>query len=202
MKKTFAVLCSGFGSNLQALINAVREGAIPAKICVVIADNKKAYAVTRAQKAGIPVEIVLRQDFDSRSAFENAIRAILARHRAEYIVLAGFMRVLSPAFVRKYPRKIVNIHPALLPSFKGTHGIRDAFSYGVKVTGVTVHFVDEHVDHGPIIMQETVPVKDRETEEALERKIHRIEHILYPRCVALLTKGKLIMRGRKVYVKR
>ena len=187
----FAVLASGKGSNLQAIINAVKLRKIKADLKLVISDKAEAFALKRAQKAKIPVVFVDPKKYDDRVSFDRAVVAHLKAAKVDFVVLAGFMRILSPYFIQQYPMKILNVHPALLPGFPGAHAIGDAFDYGVKVTGVTIHFVDEKIDHGPIIMQEIVRVEKRDTLKSLEAKIHRAEHALYPKVIDLFARGKL-----------
>ncbi|MFH0838844.1 MAG: phosphoribosylglycinamide formyltransferase [Candidatus Omnitrophota bacterium] len=197
-----AVFCSGKGTNLQAIIESVKRGYIRARLRLVISDRKDAYALVRAKKAHIDTRFIDRKKFSSKVEFESEILKYLKQYNIDVIVLAGFMKVLSDGFVRRYKNRIVNIHPALLPSFKGTEGIKDAFCYGVKVTGSTVHFVDEGVDTGPIILQETVRVEDHDTEETLARKIHEKEHRIYPKAIKLLVENRLKIAGRKVTIKK
>lgn len=195
-----AILCSGSGTNLQAIIDNVKSGYIPAKIAFVLSDNKDAFALERAKKAGIETLILNPKGYKTREDFDKEIIINLKKKDVDLVVLAGFMRLLSPHFIREYKNKIMNIHPALLPSFKGTHGIKDALLYGVKVTGPTVHFVDEHLDNGPIILQNVVEVKDDDTEETLLSRVHIEEHKIYPKAVKLFVEGKLKIEGRKVHV--
>ncbi|HQJ16285.1 MAG TPA: phosphoribosylglycinamide formyltransferase [Candidatus Omnitrophota bacterium] len=194
-----AVFASGTGSNFAAIASAVRRKQIPAKLALLVCDNPRAKVIGKARKAGVQVFLIERGAFAQRRDFELAIMARLKQAGIELVVLAGFMRILSPEFVRKFKNRIINIHPALLPAFKGSHGIKDAFDYGTKVTGVTVHFVDERMDHGPIILQEAVPVREKDTLEALEARIHRVEHSLYPRAIRLFVQGRLRIKGRKVF---
>ena len=196
-----AVFCSGRGSNLQALINATRRGRLRARIVVVVSDQPKAFALVRAARAGIPTVVIQRAGVPSRNVFDRRLIAALAPHRVRLICLAGFMRVLSPAFVRQFPRRILNIHPALLPAFPGAHAVRDALAWGAKVTGVTVHLVDEEVDHGPIVPQEAVAIRPGETESSLLARVHRVEHRLYPLAVQSLLAGRLRLRGRSATVR-
>jgi len=193
-----AVLCSGSGTNLQAIIDNVKSGHIPAKIALVLSDNKNAFALKRAKKAGIETLALNPEGYNAREDFDKELIKNLKKRNVELIVLAGFMRLLSPYFIKKYKNKIMNIHPALLPSFKGTRAIKDALQYGVKVTGPTVHFVDEHLDHGPIIAQKCVEVSDNDTEEALLGRVHKEEHNIYPEAIKLFVEGKLKLKGRKV----
>ena len=195
-----AVFVSGSGTNLQAIIDAVSTGRIKAEIALVVSDNKNAFALTRAKNADIDTYVLNPKGFATREEYDKRIIDELEARRVELVVLAGFMRLVSSLFVSRYNGRIVNIHPALLPSFKGTHGIKEAFEYGVKRTGVTVHFVDDKLDHGPIILQEAVDVEEGDTLETLEDKIHKVEHRLYPEAIRLFTEGKLKIEGRKVKI--
>lgn len=196
-----AVFVSGNGTNLQAIIEAVSSGELKCKLSVIVSDNKDAYALTRAEKAGIDRVILDPKKFKTREDFDREAIKELEKRKIDLVILAGFMRLLSDSFIKKYKNRIMNIHPALLPSFKGTHGIKDAFEYGAKVTGVTVHFVDEKLDNGPIILQEAVELKENESMEGLEEKMHQLEHKLYPKAIKLFLDGKLDIAGRKVKVK-
>ena len=196
-----AVLCSGNGSNLQAIIDSVKKGYIPARIAIVVSDNKDAFALKRAAKAGIETLVLNPKDFGTRETFDKEVIKNLRKQEVGLVVLAGYMRLLSGHFIKEYEGRIMNIHPALLPSFKGTHGIKDALEYGVKVTGPTVHFVDEKLDHGAIILQEAVEVKDDDTEESLLERVHKEEHKIYPEAVKLFVEGKLKINGRRVVIK-
>jgi len=195
-----AVLCSGSGTNFQAVIDAVKSGYIPAKIALVVSDNKEAFALERASRAGIETLVLNKKDFKTREDFDRKIVKNLREKNVELVVLAGFMRLMSRYFIKEYRNRIMNIHPALLPSFKGTHGIKDALEYGVKVTGPTVHFVDEELDHGAIILQRAVEVKDDDTEEALLERVHKEEHKIYPEAIKLFVEGRLRIKGRKVKI--
>ena len=186
-----AVFVSGDGTNLQAIIDAAARGEISAKVALVVCNNQNAYALTRAKNAGIKTFILDHRKFNSREEYDREIIKELEKNDINLIVLAGFMRLLSPYFISKYRNKILNVHPALLPQFKGTHGIRDAFDSGAKETGVTVHFVDEELDHGPIILQEKTKIKETDTLETLEERIHKIEHVLYPVAIKLFVEGKI-----------
>ena len=198
--KNIAVFASGRGSNFSAIARAVKKGTLKADIALLVCDNPEAPVLQKAKRAGIRTLLVQRKLFPSREAFEQEITGRLKKESIGLIVLAGFMRILSPSFVREFRHRIINIHPSILPSFKGEHGIQDAFDYGVKVTGVTVHFVDEEMDHGPIILQETVRILETDTPETLEEKIHRIEHRLYPKAIRLYVEGKLKVTGRKIRI--
>lgn len=193
-----AILCSGNGSNLQAILNAIRAGHLAASVGIVITDKPDAKALVRAHRFGIEAHFVNPRDFTTRSEYETHLITLLEARRVALVCLAGFMRILSPAFVRHYANRLLNIHPALLPAFTGAHAVRDALAWGVKVTGVTVHFVDEQVDHGPIIVQEAVSVLARDTEKSLLNRIHRVEHRLYPKAIGLVLAGKAAVVGRSV----
>ena len=197
---TFAVFVSGFGSNLQAIIDAVKKKQIKADLSLVVSDNPQSYALKRAFKAKIKTVIVNPKDFFNKETCDGAIIACLKREKIDFIVLAGYMRILSPLFIKNYKNYILNIHPALLPAFKGAHAIKDAFDFGVKVTGVTVHFVDEKVDHGAIIFQEAILVKPADTLASLEKRIHSMEHRLYPKAIDLFARKKIKVSGRKVRI--
>ncbi len=195
-----AVFCSGSGTNLQAIIDAVKEKRIDTEIRFVFSDNPNAYALVRAKNANIKTLVLERRDFKTKQEFEAEIIKNLEREDIQLICLAGYMRMLSSDFVRRYKNRILNIHPALLPSFKGTHGIKDALEYGVKITGPTVHFVDEGMDTGPIVLQAAVEVKDDDTEESLLERIHKLEHKLYPEAIRLFVERRLKIEGRKVKI--
>lgn len=200
MMKNIAVFASGRGTNFSAIARAVKKGKIKANLALLVCDNPKAGVINRAKKFGVKIALVKREDFSSKKDFEDRILEHLAENKIDLVALAGFMRVLSPEFVKQYKNRILNIHPALLPSFKGTEGIKDAFDYGVKITGVTVHFVDEKMDSGPIILQKTVKIEQDDTLESLEAKIHKVEHKLYPEAIKLWLDDKLNIEGRKVRI--
>lgn len=196
----FAVFASGNGSNLQAIIDAVKAGEIKAELALVFSNNETAMALKRAETAGIKTVMLSHKAYTNRQSYDRDIIIHLKEHDIDFIVLAGYMRLLTPFFVKAYPRKILNIHPSLLPSFKGVDGIKDAMTYGAKVTGATVHFVDDKMDHGPIILQEAVRVADNDTFESLAEKVHKAEHKIYPKAIQLFVDGKLKVKGRKVTV--
>jgi len=198
---TIAVLASGNGSNLQAIIDAIESESLQVKIQCVISDRKSALALERAQKNNIPGHYLNPNEYSSREDHEKAIIKILDTTKIQLVVLAGYMRLLTPLFVKKYHGKIINIHPALLPSFPGAHGIEDTFKYGVKITGVTVHFVDEGIDTGPIIAQVPVEIRDTDTLESLEHRIHSQEHFLYPRVLQWFSEDRVYLDGRKVVIR-
>lgn len=197
--KNVAIFVSGSGSNLQAIIDSDIRCA---EIAVVVCNNPEAYAIKRAERHGIPVEIVDHRGYSSREDFEHEILSRLNKYMIDLIVLAGFMRILSPYFVKNFRHRIINIHPALLPSFPGMNSARQALEYGVKYTGCTVHFVDEGVDTGPIILQAVVAVDDNDTEKSLAEKIHKQEHRIYPEAVELFCEDRLIIEGRRVLIKK
>lgn len=190
------VLVSGTGTNLQAILDAVASGALDANVRVVISNKPDAVALERARRAGVPVRCVPHVQFASREAFEDALGTELDSAGAEWIVLAGFMRVLTPRFVARYPGRIVNIHPALLPAFPGTHAQRQALEYGARISGCTVHLVDEGVDTGPILGQRAVPVLDDDDEAVLAARILRQEHELLVEVLAHLAAGRVQVRAQ------
>lgn len=197
------VLVSGGGTNLQAVIDRVHHKS--GEIAVVIANNADAYGLTRAQNSGIPTAVVLEKDFEDYDAFNAEIIRILKDKGVELVVLAGYMKIITPAFVEAYPNKIVNIHPALIPSFcgegyYGLHVHEAVIDYGVKVTGATVHFVNEEADAGPIIAQKTVEVADDDTPESIQKKVLEIEHTLLPWVVELYCLGHITVEGRKTKI--
>lgn len=195
---SIAVLISGSGSNLQALIDRERDDGPGYRIAVVVSDRPDARGLERAAAAGIPTEVVAWADHPDRAAFTDAIVAIARRYDVEGIVLAGFMRILAPSAIAAFPDAIINVHPALLPAFPGARAVQSALDHGVSVTGVTVHFVDEQVDHGPIIAQEPVPVLPDDDEASLHARIQAVEHRLYPEVVAAFARGELVVDGRRV----
>ena len=193
-----AVLCSGQGTNLQAILDATRSGRLRARVALVISDRKDAKALTRARRAGVTARFMDPRGHPTRASYERTLIRLCEAHRVRLICLAGFMRILSPVFVHRFRHRILNIHPALLPAFPGSHAIRNTLRWGAKVTGVTVHLVDEHVDHGPIILQEALAIRPGETEASVLARIHRLEHRLYPKAIGLVLSGKVRVRGRRV----
>jgi phosphoribosylglycinamide formyltransferase-1 len=193
-----AVLASGRGSNLQAILDRIKDGRLKAKVCVVISDCQDARALERARKEGIPALFLDPKKYPSREDYDRALAEKTEEFQADLVVLAGFMRVLGQNFLDRFPRKVINIHPALLPSFPGMHGQKQAVDYGVKISGCTVHFVDQGVDTGPIIAQRAVPVKDDDTEESLSARILVEEHKLYPEVIQWIAEGRVELAGRKV----
>lgn len=195
------VLASGRGSNLQSILDAIAAGQIKGRVGVVIADKPEAKALERAAEAGIPAVCVDRKTCGTKEEFERLIVAALKVHGVDLVILAGFMRILSPFVVQAFKDRMMNIHPSLLPAFAGGHAHRDVLAYGAKVSGCTVHFVDEGMDSGPIILQDTVPVLDGDTEETLAARVLEIEHVMYPKAIALYLDGKLEIKGRHVTIK-
>lgn len=195
------VLISGNGSNLQSIIDHIEKGSLRAIIKIVISNNPDAYGTIRAKKHGIPVVILKHTDFKNKEDFDLELIKILKSNQVDLVILAGFMRILTPAFLKAFSHKIMNIHPALLPSFPGIHGQKQAVEYGVKISGCTVHFVDEGVDTGPIIIQSAVQVLDDDTEATLAARILKKEHMIYPQAIQLFADGKIEIKGRKVLIK-
>ncbi|RYM05179.1 phosphoribosylglycinamide formyltransferase [Sporolactobacillus sp. THM7-7] len=188
MKHNIAVFASGNGSNFQAIMQAVRDGGIPATIELLVCDQPDAYVIKRAKAAGVDTLVVTRQAFPTKRAFEKKIVEACRKKNIGFIFLAGYMRILGKTLLDAYPCRIVNIHPSLLPSFTGLDAIGQAFRKGVKITGVTIHYVDEGMDTGPIIAQAAVPIKDADTIDSLTERIHETEHVLYPKTIAKLLK--------------
>jgi len=197
-----AVLASGRGSNLQALIGQWQNGLLPVQFVGVGSDNLNAQALERAEKAKIPTRVFLPENYEDRQAQENDILNWLEELEVELLVLAGYMRVLSGYFIRRAEYPIINIHPSLLPAFPGLHAQKQALEYGVKVSGCTVHFVDEGMDTGPIILQEAVPVFEEDDVDSLSERILKAEHRLYPEAVRLIALGRVKRQGRKVIILR
>jgi phosphoribosylglycinamide formyltransferase-1 len=192
------VLVSGRGSNLQAILDASAAGRLSADVVVVLSDVADAYALERARQRNIPALFEDPKAHPTRETFDKALIGHLEQHQVDLVCLAGFMRLLTPAFVAHYRHRIMNIHPALLPAFPGLHVQRKALQHGVKFSGCSVHFVDEGTDTGPIIIQAVVPVLDDDTEEALSARILRYEHQIYPRAIQLFAERRLQVRGRRV----
>ncbi len=197
-KLILGVLASGRGSNLQAIIDAISSGALQAEIGVVLSNKKDAYALTRAKKAGIPAIYFDPNNYPSREAYDTVLLETLRAHLVELVVLAGYMRLLTAKLVRPYLGRMLNIHPSLLPAFPGLHAQRQAIEYGVKLSGCTIHFVDEKMDHGPVIAQAAVPVKAGETTSSLADRILIEEHHLLPRVIQWFAEGRLSIEGRVV----
>ncbi len=195
--RTLGVLISGRGTNLQAILDAVRDGKLRARIGVVISNVATAAGLERAKKAGAPTTVIDHKTFATREEFDRRVVEELQSHGVDVVCLAGFMRLLSPVLIRAFSGRILNIHPSLLPSFPGLHGQREALEYGAKVSGCTVHIVDEELDHGPILLQTAVPVKNDDTEESLSARILKEEHRIYPEAIGLLLDRKFEIEGRR-----
>jgi len=196
--KNIVVLASGNGSNFQAIIDAVDRDEINAVISALISNNPDAYALKRASLHGIRTVLIKPADYETRDDYNNTLLKVLIEIDPHLIILAGYMLMLGKQIVHRFNGRIINIHPALLPSFKGAHGIKDAYEYGVKVTGVTVHYVDEEMDTGKIIAQEAVRIFNEDTLETLEERIHKVEHRLYPETIAELLNNKLRKKDRGI----
>lgn len=198
---TIGVLASGRGSNFQSIIDNINSGYIKARIAVLISDNPKAYALERAKKNNIEALIISPKDFPDKDSYYSHIAEMLKSKGVELVALAGFMRVVGKPLIKAFQNKIMNIHPALLPSFPGLHGQKQAVEYGVKISGCTVHFVNEGVDTGPIIIQAAVPVYDDDTEDSLSERILKQEHKIFPLAIKLFSEGRITVEGRKVMIK-
>ncbi|WP_418791697.1 phosphoribosylglycinamide formyltransferase [Phosphitispora sp. TUW77] len=199
-KLRLGVLASGRGSNLQAIIDNIAANKLDAEVAVVISDNPDAFALERARNHRIPAVHIKPGDYREKEEYEKAVIDCLRENRAELVVLAGYMRLVGKVLLDEYPNRIMNIHPALLPSFPGLHGQRDAVAYGVKYSGCTIHFVDEGMDTGPIILQEVVPVLQDDDEDSLAARILKEEHKLYSKAIQLFAEGKLRIEGRKIII--
>ncbi|MBS3899370.1 MAG: phosphoribosylglycinamide formyltransferase [Dethiobacter sp.] len=201
MRKRIAVLASGSGSNLQAILEAIDSGEIlDAEVVLVLSDRKEAYALERARLRNIQTKYLRVKDYAAREEFDRHAVCVLEEARTDLVVLAGYMRLITPLFLAAFEQRVLNIHPSLLPAFPGGHGVADALAYGVKVSGCTVHFVDEGMDTGPILLQEAVPVYDDDTAETLHERIRKLEHKLYPKAINLWVQGKIKLRGRRCVI--
>ncbi len=195
------VLLSGSGTNLQAIIDAIAHDALPVEIVHVVSSRPDAYGIERARTASIPVTVLNREVYADPQAADARIVEALRAAGAEYVVMAGYMRKLTPVVLDAFPDRVLNLHPALLPSFKGAHAIQDAFDAGVKVTGVTVHLANEDYDKGPIVAQRAVVVREADTIDDLEARIHATEHILYPEVLRIIAEGRMTVgEDRKVHI--
>ena len=200
MSITLGVLISGSGTNLQALIDRIAEGRLDAKIALVVSSRASAYGLKRAEAAGIQTLTLSKEIYADPETADEIIASELRRYGVDYVIMAGYMRMVHAPLLAAFPDRVVNIHPALLPSFKGAHAIQDAFDYGVKVTGVTVHFADDRYDCGPIIAQRPLAVEEGWDVDTLEAHIHEIEHVLYPDVVQLLAEGRVHVADGKVSI--
>ncbi len=199
-KPKLAVLVSGRGSNLQAIIDNIEKGALSAELAVVISDQADAYALERARKHNIPALHLSGKGYRSkRDDYDALLVKELQKRNVELVCLAGFMRIITPTLIKAFPNRILNIHPSLLPSFPGLHVQKKAIEHGAKFSGCTVHFVDEGMDTGPIIIQAVVPVLDKDTEDSLSERILKQEHKVYSRAIQLYAEGRLTMKGRRVF---
>lgn len=194
------VLVSGNGSNLQAIIDRIEDGTLQAKVVCVISNKADAFALERAKRHGIPTHILDHRAHASREAYDVALVDLLRSHGVRLVVLAGFMRIVTRVILEAFPNAVMNIHPALLPAFPGLHAQKQALEYGVKVSGCTVHLVDEGTDTGPIIMQAVVPVNDDDSEDSLSARIQKEEHRAYPEAIRLFAERRLTINGRKVII--
>lgn len=194
------VLLSGSGTNLQAIIDAAAEG-LPVEIVHVVSSRPDAFGIERAHRAGIPVTVLNRDVYADPVEADRRIAETLRYAHAEYVVMAGYMRKVTPVLLDAFPDRVLNLHPALLPSFKGAHAIQDAFDAGVKVTGITVHFANEDYDKGPIVAQRAVEVREDDTHDDLKARIHEVEHVLYPEVLRLVAEGRVTVgEDRKVHI--
>jgi phosphoribosylglycinamide formyltransferase-1 len=192
------VLLSGSGSNLQAILDGAPGSGY--EVAVVVSDRADALGLERARTAGVPAVHVDPKRYDGRDEFGEALADELRSEGVDLVCLAGFMRILTPSFIKTFEGRVLNIHPALLPSFPGAHAVRDALGWGAKVTGTTVHFADEEVDHGPIVLQEAVPILDGDDEQTLHERIKAVEHRLYPEAIRLFAAGRIRIDGRRVEI--
>ena len=191
------MLASGAGSNLQALLD---DPVVGPSVVLLVSDRADAFALERARGRGVRAVVLEPAHYGSREEHDLALEHLLEEEGIEYVLLAGYMRVLGPSVVRAFEGRVLNVHPALLPAFPGAHSVRDALAWGVALTGVTVHLVDEQVDHGPIVLQEAVPVLEDDDESTLHARIQEVEHRLFPRAARLLIEGRIRMEGRRVRV--
>ena len=203
MKKILplGILVSGSGSNLQSIIDHIESGKLDAVIKVVISNSPEAYAGERCRRHSIPFVVIDHRDFPLRDAFDQQMIDVLQSRGVELVVMAGFMRILTARFLSSFPMRIMNIHPALLPAFPGLHVQRKAVEYGVRFSGCTVHFADDGVDTGPIIIQAVVPVYEDDDEDSLAQRILKEEHKIYPQAIQWYVEGRLEVKGRKVYLR-
>ena len=194
------VLLSGSGTNLQAILDGASQEGSGYEVAVVVSDRADAFGLERARSAGVPAVHVEPKAHENREDFNEVLADALREHRVELVCLAGFMRILAPNFIKAFEGRIINIHPALLPAFPGAHAVRDALEWGARVTGSTVHFADEEVDHGPILLQEAVPILPGDDEAALHERIKEVEHRLYPEAIRLIAAGRVKIEGRRVVI--
>jgi len=198
--KTIAILASGNGTNAENIVRAIQKKKLRARLAFIFSNRRDAKVIERAKKLNVPYLCFEVKDFDSREEYEAVLLKQLKREKVDVIVLAGYMLLLGDKLIQTFKNRIINIHPSLLPSFKGTHAIQDAFNYGVRVSGVTVHFVAPELDSGPIILQKEVPLLDGERVSDFEKRIHEVEYELYPKALQLVIEGKCKIKGRKVII--
>ena len=198
---TAGVLISGAGTNLQAILDRVADGSLDCRVAVVISNRAEAAGLERARRAGVPTQVVDHRAFATRETFDTALVDALRAAGVELVLLAGFDRLVTHVLLDAFPSRILNIHPALLPAFTGLHAQRQALAYGVRVTGATVHFVDDATDHGPIVLQGAVLVAPDDTEDSLARRILEVEHTIYPAAIQLFAEGRLVVEGRRVRIR-
>ena len=201
MTLDLAVLVSGGGSNLQSIIDKVEAGLLDARIRLVFSNKPEAFGLERARRHGIPQASFLHTEFPDRKSFDREVVRVIRDHGADTLALAGYMRLLTPWFLEQFPGRVINIHPALLPSFPGVHGQADAAAYGVKLSGCTVHFVNEVMDNGPVIIQAAVPALPKDDGSSLGARILEYEHRIYPQALAWFAQGRLAVDGRKVVLR-
>ena len=201
MPLNIAILASGSGSNAQAIVDKAAAGVLDVNVCCIICNRPGAGVIKRAAKAGIACVVLDHKAYPDRKSYDRAVVQHLQEHGVELVVLAGYMRLLTPVFLEAFAGRVINIHPALLPSFPGVHGGADALNYGVKVSGCTVHFVEEKVDSGPVLIQAVVPVNAGESEDDLMNRIHVMEHRIYPQAIQWLAQGRIDVQGRQVHLK-
>jgi phosphoribosylglycinamide formyltransferase-1 len=194
------VLLSGSGTNLQAILEGASEDGPGYEVAVAVSDREDAFGLERARRSGVAAVHVDPKAHEDREAFNEALADVLREHQVELVCLAGFMRILAPNFIKAFEGRIINIHPALLPAFPGARAVRDALEWGARVTGSTVHFADEEVDHGPIILQEAVPILPGDDEATLHERIKTVEHRLYPEAIRLIAAGRVRIEGRRVVI--
>ena len=202
MTAKLGILISGSGTNLQSIIDSIKKGSLKAKIEVVISNVQDAYGLIRAKKEGISAFFVDHRKYKSRKDHEIKLIEILQNHGVDIVILAGYMRVITDYFISQYPNKILNIHPAILPSFKGVDAQKQAIEYGVKLSGATVHFVDEKIDHGPIIIQGVTIVKENDKRDDLAKRILKIEHRIFPQAISWLVEDRIQIQGNKTFIKK
>ncbi len=200
--KNIAILASGNGTNAENIIRSIKKGRIRANLAFVFSNKKQAKVLERAKQLNVPYVSFGIKDFASRKQYDLKLLELLKKSKVDLIVLAGYMLLLDDKFFKYYKNQIINIHPSLLPAFKGTQAIRDAYDYGCRVSGVTVHFVEPDLDSGPVILQKEVPIRNGESMQEFEKNIHQTEYELYPKALNLVLNGKCLVKGRRVIIKK